>query len=110
VVGPEQIAKRLALAAETGDAKRRLFADALGTPAAQKQARALGRDPKRPQAAVPHLTDVEPADLESRALRVKDVRAGHGVDGVAILGLMMLIAGVAVLIAVADDGYYDYCY
>jgi hypothetical protein len=111
VVGPEQIAKRLALAAETRDAKRRLFGEALGTVEARQQARALGLDPRRLQAAVPHLTDAELADLESRALRVKDARAGHGVDGLAVLGLMLLIAGVAVLVAVADDGYYDdYCY
>ena len=111
VVAPEQIAKRLAQAAETRDAKRRLFGAALGTPEAQKKARALGLDPQRLQAAVPHLSDAELASLQARALRVQDSRAGHGVDGLAILGLMLLIAGVAVLVAVADDGYYDdYCY
>jgi predicted acyltransferase len=111
-VAPEQIAKRLLAAAETREAKLRLFSDALATPEAQKRARALGLDPGRLLSAVPHLSDAELADLEARALRAKDVRAGHGgAGGLAILGLLLLIAGVAVLLAAADDGYYDdYCY
>jgi hypothetical protein len=61
---------------------------------------------------VPHLSDTELKDLSERASRVKDVRAGHGSnDALAILGIMLLVAGVAVLIAVANDEYYDdYCY
>ncbi|HEY6548443.1 MAG TPA: PA2779 family protein [Vicinamibacteria bacterium] len=111
VVAPEQIAKRLLAAAETREAKLRLVRDALATPEAQKQARALGLDPQRLQSAVPHLSDAELRDLEARAVRAKDVRAGHGADGLAILGILLLIAGVAVLLAAADDGYYDdYCY
>lgn len=111
VVGQGQIAERLLEAAETREARVRLFGEALAAPDAQKQARAMGLDPARLRAAVPHLSDKELADLSARALRVKDVRAGHGGDGLAILGIMLLIAGVAVLIAASDDGYYDdYCY
>ena len=111
VVGPEQIAHRLLAAAETREARVRLFGDALAAEGAQKQARAMGLDPARLRAAVPHLSDQELLDLSARAQKVKDVRAGHGGDGLAILGIMLLIAGVAVLIAAADDGYYDdYCY
>lgn len=111
VVTPQDIAKRLFEKAQTREDRQRLFQEALATPQAQKQARAMGLDPARLRAAVPHLSDEELLDLQARALRAKDVRAGHGVDGLAILGIMLLIAGVAVLIAVADDGYYDdYCY
>jgi hypothetical protein len=112
-VGPEQIAKRLIAAAETREAKVRLFKDALGTPEARKQARTLGLDPDRLQAAVPHLTDAELLDLEGRALRAKDVRAGHGgSSSVAILGILLLVAGLTVLLVAAEDDYYydDYCY
>jgi len=111
-VGPAQVAKRLLAAAQGREAKLRLFRDALSTPEARKQARAYGLDPDRLRAAVPHLTDAELADLEARAVRAKDVRAGHGGGELAILGLLLLIAGVAILVAVADDGYYDddYCY
>jgi hypothetical protein len=111
VVPPQDIAKRRFEKAQTREARQRLFQDALATPQAQKQARAMGLDPAKLRAAVPHLSDEELLDLQARALRAKDVRAGHGVDGLAILGIMLLIAGLAVLIAVADDGYYDdYCY
>ena len=111
VVAPQDIAKRLFEKAQTREARQRLFQEALATPQAQKQARAMGLDPAKLRAAVPHLSDEELLDLQARALRAKDVRAGHGVDGLAILGIMLLIAGVAVLIAVANDGYYDdYCY
>jgi hypothetical protein len=111
VVTPQDIAKRLVEKAQTREARQRLFQEALATPQAQKQAQAMGLDPARLRAAVPHLSDDELLDLQSRALRAKDIRAGHGVDGLAVLGIMLLIAGVAVLIAVANDGYYDdYCY
>jgi len=112
VVGSEQVARRLLAAAQTREAKLRLFNEALSTPEARKQARSVGLDPDRLRAAVPHLSDAELADLEARALRTTDVRAGHGGSGMAVLGLLLLIAGVAVLVAVADDGYYDddYCY
>jgi hypothetical protein len=112
LVSPELVARRLLEAAETREARQKLYVDALATPQAEKQARAMGLDPKRLRAAVPHLSDAELQDLSARALRAKDVRAGHGNDGLAILGIMLLIAGVAVLIAVANDDYYydDYCY
>jgi hypothetical protein len=111
VVAPEQIAKQLLEAAQTREARLRLFTEALGTPEAQARARAMGLDPARLRAALPHLSDRELADLQARALRAKDVRAGHGSDGLVILGLMLLLAAVVVLVAVAGDGYYDdYCY
>jgi uncharacterized membrane protein YjjP (DUF1212 family) len=111
VVTAQDVAKRLVERVQTREARVTLFQEALSTPAAEKQARVLGLDPVRLRAAVPHLSDEELIDLQARALRAKDVRAGHGVDGLAILGIMLLIAGLVVLVAVADDGYYDdYCY
>ncbi len=93
----------------------RLFQDALARPEVQKQARSMGFSPDRLRAAVPHLSDRELADLSARAGRAKDVVAGHSSDdGLVILGLVLLLAGLAVLLAVSSDsGYYDdgcYCY
>lgn len=106
------IAARLIERAQSRDEKVRLFQDALAKPEVQKQARSMGLSPDRLRAAVPHLSDKELADLSDRATRAKDVVAGHSPnDGLAILGLVLLLVGVVVLIAVADDGYYDdYCY
>ncbi len=118
LVAQGQVARRLLEDARTRAQRIKLFQDALGTEEARKQARALGADPDRLRAAVPHLTDRELADLSTRAAQVKDVAAGHGGNGTAALvlvGVLLLVAGIAVLAAVADDDYYDdwddcYCY
>jgi hypothetical protein len=119
IVAPGTIAARLVAQARSRDEKVRLFQDALAKPEVQKQARSMGLSPDRLRAAVPHLSDKELQDLSARASRTNDVVAGHSTnDGLAILGLVLLLAGLAVLVAVAsddyyDDGYYDddcYCY
>jgi hypothetical protein len=109
LVDQGQVARRLLERAKTRDDRVKLFQEALATPEARQKARSLGADPDRLRAAVPHLTDRELADLSSRAARVKDVAAGHGGgDGALImLGVLLVVAGIAVLVAVENDHYYD---
>jgi hypothetical protein len=115
VVAPGTISARLVAQARSRDEKVRLFQDALAKPEVQKQARSMGFSPDRLRAAVPHLSDRELQDLSARASRANDVVAGHSTnDGFVILGLVLLLVGVAVLVAAASDGYYEddscYCY
>ncbi len=122
LVDQSQVARRLLESAKTRDERVKLFQNALGTEQARRQARAMGADPDRLRAAVPHLSDRELADLATRATQVKqDVAAGHGHggadSGLIIVGVLLLVAGIAVLAAVAGDEYYDdeywddcYCY
>jgi hypothetical protein len=115
VVAPGTISARLVAQARSRDEKVRLFQDALAKPEVQKQARSMGFSPERLRAAVPHLSDRELQDLSARASRAGDVVAGHSTnDGFVILGLVLLLVGVAVLVAASSDGYYDdgscYCY
>lgn len=110
LVDSNEVVSRLVGQAKTREAKVKLFQDALNTPDAQRQARLLGLKPDTLRKAVPHLSDKELADLGQRAANVKDVAAGHrSHDGLAILGIVLLVAGLAVLVAVGDDGYYDDC-
>ena len=109
LVDQGQVARRLLERAKTRDERVKLFQEALATPEARQRARAMGADPDRLRAAVPHLTDRELADLSARAAQVKDVAAGHhggGNGAVVMLGILLLVAGIAVLVAVGDD-YYD---
>jgi hypothetical protein len=116
LVDQGQVARRLLDGAKSRDERVRLFQDALATPEARAKARAMGADPDRLRAAVPHLSDRELADLSARATQVKDVAAGHGSsDGALILvGVMLLVAGIVVLAALSedyyDDGYWDDCW
>ena len=116
LVDQGQVARRLLERAKTRDERVKLFQDALGTPEARQKARAMGADPDRLRAAVPHLTDRELADLSARAAQVKDVAAGHGggSGAVVLLGVLLLVAGLAALLAVGDDyyddGYWDDCW
>jgi hypothetical protein len=115
LVAPGTISARLVAQARSRDEKVRLFQDALAKPEVQKQARSMGFSPERLRAAVPHLSDRELQDLSARASRAGDVVAGHSTnDGFVILGLVLLLVGVAVLVAASSDGYYDdgscYCY
>ena len=104
-----EVARRLLERAKTRDERVKLFQQALATPEARQKARSLGADPDRLRAAVPHLTDRELADLSARAAQVKDVAAGHGGGDTALimLGVLLVVAGVAVLIAVGEDHHYD---
>ena len=71
----------------------------------------MGLNASKLRAAVPHLSDAELQDLSARAQGTKDLAAGHHNDSLAIVGLVLLLAGLAVLVAVADpDDYYDDCY
>jgi hypothetical protein len=110
VVDQGEVARRLLEGAQTREQRVKLFQDALATSEVQQRARAMGADPARLRAAVPHLSDRELADLQSRAAQVKDVAAGHGgSEGALILvGVLLLVAGIVVIAAtVADDYYYD---
>jgi hypothetical protein len=109
LVDQGEVARRLLERAKTRDERVKLFQEALETQEARQKARSLGADPDRLRAAVPHLTDRELADLSARAAHVKDVAAGHGgSDGALImLGVLLVVAGVAVLIAVEDHHHYD---
>jgi hypothetical protein len=108
VVDQAEVARRLLDGAQTREQRVRLFQEALATSEAQKRARAMGADPARLRAAVPHLTDRELAELHARATQVKDVAAGHGgSDGALILiGVMLLVAGIVVLAVTYEDDYY----
>jgi hypothetical protein len=108
VVDQGEVARRLLASAQTREQRIKLFQDALSTGEAQKRAIAMGADPARLRAAVPHLTDRELAELQARATQVKDVAAGHGSnDGALILvGVLLLVAGIVVIAATYHDGYY----
>ena len=111
LVDSKQVVDRLLAGAKSREEKVALFQKALGTPEAQRQARVMGVSAEKLAAAVPHLSDKELQDLSLRASRSKDVVAGHGDDGLIILGVVLLLAGIAVLVAVGNDGYYyDDCY
>lgn len=109
VVDQGEMARRLLDGANTREQRIKLFQDALATSEAQQRARAMGADPVRLRAVVPHLTDRELAELSSRAAQVKDVAAGHGSnDGALILvGVLLLVAGIVVIAATYHDSYYD---
>lgn len=110
VVDTQQMAGRLAERAAEREAQVKLVQHALDTEAARQQASAMGLRLDRMRAAVPHLSDGELQDLSRRAEHVNDVAAGHhDDDGLVILALILLLAGLAILAAVGDTGYYDDC-
>ena len=112
LVDSRGMAERLLENAQTRDERLALFQRALATPEVQREARARGVSAERMSRALPHLSDAELADLQARATRAKDVTAGHSSnDGVVILGIVLLIVGVAVLLAAGyEDDYYDDCF
>lgn len=109
VLDQGQVARRLLENARTRDERIKLFQDALATPDARVRARALGADPERLRAAVPHLSDRELAELSARATQVKDVAAGHGGgdSALVLVGVLLLVAGIVVIAAATND-HYDY--
>lgn len=113
LVDARQLAERLLENAKTRDQRIALFRSALERPEVRRQARVTGVSVERLGRALPHLSDAELADLSARAARAKDVTAGHSSnDGMAIIGLVLLLAAVVVLVAAGNynDGYYDPCY
>ncbi len=117
LVDQSQVARRLLESARTRDERVALFQAALGTDEARQKARSMGADPDRLRAAVPHLSDLELADLASRAALVKqDIAAGHRRHGgppvgLVVVGVLLLVTGIAVLAAVAgeyDDDWDDW--
>jgi hypothetical protein len=114
LVEPGQMVQRLVDGAKSREEKVQLFQRALDTPEARSQAKAMGLNADKLRAGVPHLSDAELQDLSRRASNAKDVVAGHrsSDSGLIILGVVLLLAGIAVLIAVSDygDDYYDDCY
>lgn len=110
LVGQGQMVERLLEQARSREEKVKLFQDALAAPEVKQHARAMGVSADKLRAAVPHLSDKELQDLSQRALRAKDVAAGyHDDDSLVILGIILLVAGLAILVAYGD-GYYDDCY
>lgn len=111
LVEPQQVAARLAEEAAARQERVKLVQEVLDRSDARQQAGALGLNVDRLRAAVPHLSDTELQDLSRRAANVKDVAAGYHDDGLLIVGVVLLLAGLAVLVAVGgDSGYYDDCY
>jgi hypothetical protein len=111
LVGADQVGTRLADRAAERLQRVQAVQAALDGDEARRQAGAMGLSIGKLRAAVPHLSDAELADLSTRAKRVNDVAAGHrSNDGLVIVGLILLIAGVAILVAVGDYGtYYEDC-
>lgn len=104
---------RLTQSAKTREETITLFQNALGRPEVRQQARSMGVSADKLAKALPHLSDAELTDLAARAAHVSDVAAGHhSNDGMAILGLVLLVAAVVVLLAAGSygDGYYDDCF
>jgi hypothetical protein len=112
LVDQSQMVQRLVDSAKSREEKVQLFQRALDTPEVRRQAKSMGLDADKIRAGIPHLTDAELQDLSRRAANTKDVVAGHHTSdsGLIILGVVLLVAGIALLVALADDGYYDDCY
>ncbi len=115
VVDSQHVATRLAERAAEREAQVDLVRSVLDTAEAQKQARVMGLSIDKMRGAVSHLSDTELNDLSQRAQRVTDVAAGHrgGDDGLVILAVILVVAGLAVLVAAGggyNDPYYDECY
>jgi hypothetical protein len=114
LVDSGQVTARLAEDAALRGARVQLVQQVLDADVSKAQARAMGLNPAKLRAAVPHLSDAELADLAARAETVKDVAAGHsGGDGAWVaLGVLLLVAGLAILVATnyGDGYYYDDCY
>lgn len=111
LVASAQVQGRLADAAAARADQVRAVQSVLDTAEARRQAGVLGVDAGRLRSAVPHLSDVELADLSARAAQVKDVAAGHHTndEGLIILGVVLLVAGLVLLATMDGYGYYDDC-
>lgn len=111
IVDTQQVTARLAEAAAVRQERVKLVQDVLDRGDVRQPAGVLGLNVERLRAAVPHLSDTELQDLSRRAAGVKDLAAGYHDDGLLIVGLVLLLAGLAVLVAVGgEEDYYDDCY
>lgn len=110
LVDKQQVAARLAEESAARQARVELVQSVLDRSDARRQASLFGFNAERMRAAVPHLSDTELKDLSQRAANVKDVAAGYHDDGLVIVGIVLLLAGLAVLVAVNGGDYYDDCY
>jgi hypothetical protein len=113
LVDPEAVTARLDEARAARAENVAAVQQALRTPANQADAAAKGVTTETLDKAVARLSDAELADLAARAGQTRDVVAGHSSnDGLVIVGLVLLLAGLVVLAAVGDydDYYYDDCY
>lgn len=111
LVAPDQIGTRLDEEAAARAARVQEVQQALDSPEARRQAGVLRVNLGKLRSAVPHLSDAELADLSQRARTATEVTAGHADEGLIILGVALLVAGVVVLAAVSDPyDYYDDCY
>lgn len=110
MVEARQMGERLEQDAAARAERVKLVQDVLDSKAAQKQAGVMGLNVGRLRAAVPQLSSAELNDLAARAQSTKDLAAGYHDDGLLIVGVVLLLAGLAVLVAVGDDSsYYDDC-
>jgi hypothetical protein len=110
LVDGQQMSARLAQDAAERAERVKLVQDVLDSQAAQKQAGVMGLNVGKLRAAVPQLSNAELSDLSSRAQNTKDLAAGYHDDGLVIVGVVLLLVGLAVLVAVGGDyGYYDDC-
>jgi hypothetical protein len=107
LVKPSDMTARLVEQAQSRQEKVELFQSALALPEVKAKAEALGLNAEKISSKIPHLSDTELADLSARALRVKDVSAGHRHDGdnggLVILGVALLLVAVIVLAAAGGD-------
>jgi hypothetical protein len=110
MVETRQMGERLEQDAAARAERVKLVQDVLDSQVAQKQAGVMGLNVGRLRAAVPQLSSTELNDLAARARSTKDLAAGYHDDGLVIVGVVLLLAGLAVLVAVGDDSsYYDDC-
>ena len=113
LAGASEVAARMEAAARLRADRVTALQAALSTPAAREEAARRGVSAATLSARVPSLSDAELADLTARAAQAPDVVAGHHPhDGLAIVGVVLLVAALVVLAAAGDwdDDYYDDCY
>lgn len=110
LVDDQQMSARLEQDATQRADRVKLVQDVLDSQAARKQAGVMGLNVGKLRAAVPQLSNDELSDLAARAQNTRDLAAGYHDDGLLIVGVVLLLAGLAVLVALGDDsGYYDDC-
>jgi hypothetical protein len=115
MAGTEAVSSQLAQAARVRAERIQLVQDTLQLPQTRQEAERRHVKLDVISARVPTLSDAELADLAARSQNVKDVVAGHhdSDESLAIVGVVLLVAGLVILAALAGDDVYDddcYCY